>query len=149
MSCSIGRNTEFGQRMHLNERQTEILQRARARGRVEVEELAGAFEVTPQTIRADLNDLCERPARTGARRRGAGVAGREPRLCGPALIAEEEKRAIGAAAAAMIPDRCSVFVNVGTTTEEVAPALMERQELRGDHQQPQLVAILSATRATR
>ena len=45
--------------MHLSERQTEILHRARALGRVEVEALAAEFAVTTQTIRRDLNELSQ------------------------------------------------------------------------------------------
>ena len=43
----------------LSHRQTEILNIARASGRVMVEDLARRFEVSAQTIRKDLNDLCE------------------------------------------------------------------------------------------
>ena len=43
--------------MHLSERQTEILHRARSLGRVEVDALAAEFAVTTQTIRRDLNEL--------------------------------------------------------------------------------------------
>ena len=42
----------------LTHRQAEILNIARASGRVIVEELARRFEVSAQTIRKDLNDLC-------------------------------------------------------------------------------------------
>ena len=80
--------------MQLSERQTEILHRARANGRVEVEALAADFAVTTQTIRRDLNELSQNgllarvhggavPAARvanvayagAARRRGAGEAG--------------------------------------------------------------------------
>ena len=44
-------------------------------------------------------------------------------------MAEEEKRAIGKAAAAIIPDGASLFINIGTTTEEVARALVHRSGL--------------------
>jgi len=39
-------------------------------------------------------------------------------------LAREEKQAIGAAAGALIPDHVSLFINVGTTTGEVARALI-------------------------
>ena len=48
----------------LSHRQTEILNLARASGRVMVEDLARRFEVSAQTIRKDLNDLCEQRALT-------------------------------------------------------------------------------------
>jgi DeoR/GlpR family transcriptional regulator of sugar metabolism len=40
-----------------------------------------------------------------------------------------EKKAIGAAAAALIPNGCSLFINIGTTTEEVASALTSHEDL--------------------
>ena len=40
-------------------RQTDIVTLARTEGKVSVEGLAERFNVTPQTIRKDLNDLCE------------------------------------------------------------------------------------------
>src|SRR5262245_10183727 len=40
-------------------RQTDIVTLAKSEGRVSVEDLAERFNVTPQTIRKDLNDLCE------------------------------------------------------------------------------------------
>ena len=45
--------------MYLTGRQSEILDLAKTEGRVLVDELAARFSVTPQTIRKDLNDLCD------------------------------------------------------------------------------------------
>ncbi len=45
--------------MFLSARQSEILDIAKSEGRVQVDDLASRFSVTPQTIRKDLNDLCE------------------------------------------------------------------------------------------
>lgn len=45
--------------MYLTGRQAEILELAKTEGRVLVEDLAQRFSVTPQTIRKDLNDLCD------------------------------------------------------------------------------------------
>ncbi|MEM7289609.1 MAG: DeoR family transcriptional regulator, partial [Pseudomonadota bacterium] len=39
-------------------RQREILEIARLKGHVTVDFLSSDFDVTPQTIRKDLNDLC-------------------------------------------------------------------------------------------
>src|SRR5690606_29781042 len=58
--CILWRRSEAGEkRMFLTERQTEIVDLAKTKGRVLVEELAARFSVTPQTIRKDLNDLCD------------------------------------------------------------------------------------------
>ncbi len=114
----------------LSDRQNEIVQLARAIGRVTVEDLAGRFEVTPQTIRRDLNELCERRvlSRTHG---GAIVSSSVENLSYDArrFIAAEAKRAIGLAAAALIPNKSSLFINVGTTTEEVAAALANHEQL--------------------
>jgi DeoR family glycerol-3-phosphate regulon repressor len=114
----------------LSHRQTEILNLARASGRVLVEELARRFEVSAQTIRKDLNDLCEQRALTRIHG-GAMIASGVENLAYEArrFVAADEKKAIGAAAAALIPNGCSLFINIGTTTEEVASALTSHEDL--------------------
>lgn len=114
----------------LSERQNEILSLARTIGRVEVEDLAARFDVTPQTIRRDLNDLCDRNILTRTHG-GAVVSSSVENLSYEARrqIAAASKQAIGMAAAKLIPDNSSLFINIGTTTEEVARALAMRTGL--------------------
>jgi DeoR family glycerol-3-phosphate regulon repressor len=50
--------------MTIPSRQSEIVKLARSLGRVTVDDLARRFEVSAQTIRKDLNDLCESRALT-------------------------------------------------------------------------------------
>jgi DeoR family glycerol-3-phosphate regulon repressor len=114
----------------LNLRREEILAIAREQGRVSVDDLAGRFGVTPQTIRKDLNELCDQ--RLLSRVHGGAIiasgvenVGYEARR----FIAQDEKRAIGAAAARLIPNNASLFINIGTTTEEVARALLDHEGL--------------------
>ena len=105
-------------------RQTEIVDWLREKGRVTVEDLALHFTVTPQTIRRDLNDLSD--AQMVVRvHGGAMVASGVVNLAYEArkLIAGPHKRLIGEAAARLVPDHASVFLTIGTTTEEVARAL--------------------------
>lgn len=108
----------------LPRRQTDILALLREAGRVAVDDLASRFGVTPQTIRRDLNELADRQlvARVHG---GAMVASGTENLAYDArrLVAQPHKRLIGDAAARLIPDRSSLFINIGTTTEEVARAL--------------------------
>lgn len=114
----------------LSTRQNEILTQAQANGRVSVEELAGRFDVSPQTIRKDLNDLCE--ARLLMRVHGGAMLASGVENLGyqaRRLVAADQKRAIGAAAAALIPDKSSLFITIGTTTEEVARCLTNRSGL--------------------
>src|ERR1700710_1109692 len=114
----------------LSHRQSEILNIARAFGRVMVEDLARRFEVSAQTIRKDLNDLVDHRSLTRIHG-GAIIASGVENLAYEArrFVAAEEKKAIGAAAAAQIPNGCSLFINIGTTTEEVASALTSHQDL--------------------
>ncbi len=114
----------------LSHRQTEILNLARASGRVMVEDLARRFEVSAQTIRKDLNDLCEQRSLTRIHG-GAIIASGVENLAYEArrFVAADEKKAIGATAAALIPNGCSLFINIGTTTEEVAAALTSHEDL--------------------
>ena len=111
-------------------RQQEIVGLARSRGRVNVEDLAARFEVTPQTIRKDLNELCDLRLLSRVHG-GAMVASGVENLGYEARrqIAAKEKRAIGEAAAKLIPNNSSLFLNIGTTTEEVARALVDHEGL--------------------
>jgi DeoR family glycerol-3-phosphate regulon repressor len=111
-------------------RQADILTLARSQGRVAVEDLAARFTVTPQTIRKDLNDLCDQRLLSRVHG-GAILASGVENLNYEARrqIAAEEKRSIGAAAAALIPNKTSLFINIGTTTEEVARALRGHEDL--------------------
>jgi DeoR family glycerol-3-phosphate regulon repressor len=104
-----------------NLRQQQILEVARQAGRVAVDELAARFSVTPQTIRKDLNDLCDQRVLTrihGGAILSSGVE--NVAYDSRRNLAGAEKQAIGERAAALIPNNSSLFVNIGTTTEEVA-----------------------------
>lgn len=116
--------------MHPTSRQEAIVDLARTTGRVTVDDLAERLDVTPQTIRRDLNALCQ--GRVLARVHGGAVlpSGTENmRYEQRRAIAAEEKTAIGQAAAALIPDNASLFINIGTTTEAVSEALLDHQRL--------------------
>ncbi|PTM96456.1 DeoR/GlpR family DNA-binding transcription regulator [Mycoplana dimorpha] len=116
--------------MFLTGRQAEILELAKAEGRVLVEDLAARFSVTPQTIRKDLNDLCDSKALTRIHGGALFPSGNENvKYEARRSIAAAEKQAIGKAAAAMIPDNSSLFINIGTTTEAVSEALLDHREL--------------------
>ena len=111
-------------------RQQQILALARATGAVTVDELALRFDVTPQTIRKDLNELCD--GRLLARTHGgAMLSSGVENLAYEARrhMAAAEKVVIGKHAARLIPNDCSLFINIGTTTEEVARALIHHEGL--------------------
>ena len=88
------------------------------------------FAVTPQTIRKDLNDLCDQRLLTrihGGALFPSGIENMEYEA--RRKIAADEKEAIGLAAARLIPDHASLFINIGTTTEAVSKALLDHDGL--------------------
>lgn len=113
-----------------NFRQREILDLARKDGKVTVDGLAELYDVTVQTIRRDLSELAD--------------SGRLERVHGGAVVPsgvvnilyderrrlnEDGKKAIAEMCARAIPDGASVFMNIGTSTEAVAHALMDHENL--------------------
>jgi len=115
---------------HLSPRQQAILDLARLQAKVDVDQLAAHFAVSVQTIRKDLNSLCDK--RLLARIHGgavlpSGVENLEYEA--RRRIAAEAKEEIGRAAAALIPNGASLFINIGTTTEAVSQALLDHGEL--------------------
>src|SRR5258708_36821940 len=125
----------------LTHRQSEILNIARAFGRVMVEDLARRFEVSAQTIRKDLNDLCDHRSLTRIHG-GAIIASRVENLAYEArrFVAAEEKRAIGIAPPPRIPKGCPLFLNIGTTTEEGTSAPTPHEAPHGTTQKPHTAA---------
>ncbi len=111
-------------------RKPEIIDIARREGMVTVEGLVAHFGVTPQTIRRDLAEL----ATDGSLERVHGGAVLPSTT---ANIGYTERRGLHTAAkvniarkcAAAIPNDCSVFLNLGTTTEAVAAQLVKHEGL--------------------
>jgi DeoR family transcriptional regulator, glycerol-3-phosphate regulon repressor len=116
--------------MALTLRQTEIVTLARSTGRVQVEDLAQRFEVAVQTIRRDLGDLADsgyldRVHGGAVPRQGVVNIAYEQRR----QLADSAKTAIARACAAAIPDNASLILNLGTTTEAVARALLNHRNI--------------------
>ena len=116
--------------MTLTFRQTGILELARSEGRVVVEDLAARFDVTLQTIRRDLADLAD----AGHLDRVHGGAVLRTGVANIGYLARQRmndaaKTAIARACAADIPDNCSLILNLGTTTEAVARALLSHRNI--------------------
>lgn len=110
--------------MTLTARQESILSRLRKESEVDVAELALEMDITPQTVRRDLARLCDAglAQRThGGARRPLTVSntGYEDRRLNNAAA----KDAIAARVAQLVPDNCSLALNIGTTTEATARAL--------------------------
>ena len=117
--------------MSLIVRQQKTLELVRERGYISIDELAQYFDVTPQTIRRDINQLADE----GLLRRYHGGAAHDSSVenteynmrVGHML---DEKRIIAAAVAAAVPDHASLFINIGTTTEAIAHALLNHTGLK-------------------
>lgn len=117
--------------MDFNSRQSEILQIIRNERFASVESLASRYTVSPQTIRRDVNQLCD----LGLLRRQHGGVGLPASYENIAYetrshLQAEEKIRIARAVAGLIPDNTSLFIGIGTTTVAVARALMQHRGLR-------------------
>lgn len=107
-----------------------ILQMVQERGGVSVGALAEMLGVSTQTIRRDLDILCDAES---LRRVHGRIELAEDRLntpfderAGTNLVG---KRAIAEVAAARIPDGVTLFIGIGSTALSVARALRLRKEL--------------------
>ncbi|ACB94030.1 DeoR/GlpR family DNA-binding transcription regulator [Beijerinckia indica] len=114
----------------LKPRQATILELAQKKGFVSIDELTQTFNVTQQTIRRDINELCE----SGQLRRYHGGASPSSTVenkdyATRQILCLEEKRRIARAVAQVIPDHASLLINIGTTNEEVAKALCQHKGL--------------------
>ncbi|MCJ2183536.1 DeoR/GlpR family DNA-binding transcription regulator [Novosphingobium sp. 1949] len=130
MDTATGAGNGAGESDIVSARRAHILQIARSAGSVSVDDLAERLAVTPQTIRKDLNVLA-RQALLSRVHGGALVTSGVDNLAYDArrTVASQAKARIGAAAAALIPDGASLFVNIGTTTEAVAANFAHHRNL--------------------
>lgn len=117
--------------MSLNQRQEVVLEQVRSQGFASVEALAERFQVTAQTIRRDINHLAAEGLVTRYHG-GVGAATSAENLAYSArqVLHQEAKQRIAELVAQYLPDHASLFINLGTTTEEVARALGEHKGLR-------------------
>jgi DeoR family glycerol-3-phosphate regulon repressor len=122
-----------------------ILEQIVKRGFVSIDELVAHFQVTPQTIRRDLNYLCK----DKKIRRHHGGAGLECSTVNTAyterkIMNIEAKEKIAAELVKHIPDGASLFINIGTTTEIIAKALINHSNLLVVTNSIHVATILSA-----
>lgn len=112
-------------------RHNKIIELVNQLGYVSTEQLVEQLQVSSQTIRRDLNELAEKHL---IRRHHGGAAqpsnsensdyhDRKQFFCA-------QKNAIAHQTAAMIPNGASLFIDIGTTAEAVAYALLSHQNLR-------------------
>ena len=113
--------------MSKHERWSKLLELLAAEGRLDVEEAATTLEVSPATIRRDLDELAEQQmlVRTRGGAIAHGVSYELPLRYKSSRHASEKQR-IAAAVAELIGEGEVVGLNGGTTTTEVARALALR-----------------------
>lgn len=113
----------------INNRHEEIIALIKSSGFVTVEEMANMFNVTPQTIRRDINFL-DSKGYVSRYHGGAGFSVSTENVAyrhRKELLLNEKKK-IAKTVAAMIEDNTSLFINIGTTTEHVANELANHKK---------------------
>ncbi|MDO4729410.1 MAG: DeoR/GlpR family transcriptional regulator [Bacteroidota bacterium] len=112
-------------------RHQKIIDLVAQKSYVSTEELVVLLDVSPPTIRRDLNDLAERNI---IRRHHGGAA--LPSTAENSDYADRKnfflkgKNCIAQKVASLIPSGSSLFIDIGTTPEAVANALLNHQKLR-------------------
>ncbi|MFT5757429.1 MAG: DeoR family glycerol-3-phosphate regulon repressor [Alteromonadaceae bacterium] len=117
--------------MTQQQRQALILEMIKKSGFVSIDELVEHFKVTPQTVRRDLNQL----AKVQKISRHHGGAGIESSTVNTdyqtrKIMDLQAKEKIAAELVCMIPNGASLFINIGTTTETIARALLDHKGLQ-------------------
>lgn len=118
--------------MNSNPRQIKLLDVVRAHGSASVEQLADKLDVTLQTVRRDVQRLSEAGLLTrfhGGVRMPSSTIENIAHRQRESLNAEGKAR-IARAVARRIPNDCSLILNIGTTTEAIAKALLSHKGLR-------------------
>ncbi|WP_439240176.1 DeoR/GlpR family transcriptional regulator [Lonepinella sp. BR2474] len=112
-------------------RHQTIVELVTQNGYLSTEELVERLNVSPQTIRRDLNTLAEKDM---IRRHHGGAASPSSSENSDYASRKEfllqEKNQIAQAAAKLIPNGSSLFIDIGTTPEAVANALLDHKDLR-------------------
>ncbi|WCN07956.1 DeoR/GlpR family transcriptional regulator [Marinomonas mediterranea] len=126
-------------------RQDRIVKLVKEKGYLSVDELAQIFAVTPQTIRRDINALVD----SHQIRRHHGGASYDSSTTNVAYstrqaLQQEAKKRIAAHLVKEIPNNASLFINIGTTTEAVAKALLNHEGLQIITNNLNVATILSA-----
>ena len=120
------------QAMNSNPRQLTVLAVVQAQGTVTVEYLAEKLGVTLQTVRRDVQHLADEGLLTrfhGGVRVPSSTTKNMAHQQRESLNAEGKAR-IARAVAKNVPHHCSLILNIGTTTEAVAKALLHHKGLR-------------------
>ena len=132
--------------MNTNPRQLLLLEEVRQRKSTTVEQLADTLGVTLQTVRRDVQRLAEQGLVMrfhGGVRMPSSTVENLAHTQRETLNAEGKAR-IARAVAAQVPNGCSLILNIGTTTEAVAKALLHHRGLRVLTNNLNVAALLSS-----
>nr|WP_201798350.1 DeoR/GlpR family transcriptional regulator [Photobacterium phosphoreum] len=114
-----------------SKRHQEIIDLVMSQGYVSTDDLVARFNVSPQTIRRDLNELADenkiRRHHGGATIPSSSV---NTAYSTRQVLQLEQKDRIAQALVRHIPDGATLFIDIGTTPEAVARALMNHNDLR-------------------
>ncbi len=126
-------------------RQSRIQELVKQKGYLTIDELVAHFSVTPQTIRRDLNQMADQGL-IDRHHGGAGVASSAENTAYQTRKIQNlaEKRRIADQVARHIPDHASLFINIGTTNETIAQALLDHKGLKVVTNNLHVASILSA-----
>ena len=117
--------------MKQEDRRHEIVETLVEQGTVALDDLAARFAVSRMTIHRDLDDLeaqgLVRKIRGGATIESSGQFESDFRY--RSRLAADEKRSIARAAATFIEPGTSVMIDDGSTSQTIAPFLIERRPL--------------------
>ncbi|GAB7192359.1 DeoR/GlpR family DNA-binding transcription regulator [Kineococcus sp. NUM-3379] len=131
--------------MLARQRQALILDAVRRDGAVRVSDLVDRLGVSDMTIRRDIGQLSRRGlvARVhGGAATPEGRSSEEPGFAAKSALQTAEKQAIGRAAASLVSPGASVALSAGTTTVEVARALLEVRDLTVVTNSPRVADVL-------
>ncbi len=116
---------------NLSLRQQQIIEIISQQEYCTIEALSERFNVTTQTIRRDINELCN----LGFAQRHHGGVSLPTTLANRSYLSrsntnQDEKRDIASEVVKHIPDGCTLFLGIGTTIAAIAEKLVNHQQLR-------------------
>jgi DeoR family transcriptional regulator, glycerol-3-phosphate regulon repressor len=132
------------QRRSIDARREELVDLVRQRGFISIDAMAAHFKVSSQTIRRDIDQLCQMN-KLARHHGGAGLLPGSEQLAYANRKTRNltQKNIIASLVAKQIPNGSSLFIDIGTTMEAVAKALIHHKDLRIITNHIRVVSILS------
>ncbi len=146
LTIKTNRSIDVNETVNPNPRQLKLLADVQAQGSVTVEQLADQLGVTLQTVRRDVQRLADKGLLArfhGGVRVPSSTIENVAHQQRESLNADGKLR-IAKAVALCVPNHCSLILNIGTTTEAIARALLNHTGLRVITNNLNVATILSA-----